>query len=193
MKSRITGSLILCALAGLYMGCSQNQEMSPGDMKPPPRPAELDRLSMFLGSWQGESEMHTAGSDKPVKMTGTNRCEWACEQRFLMEHFTGKMGEGPTFTGLGMWTWDTEDKKYRSWWFDSFGNVGTGEGTYDAATRTWTMAWQGMNPATGKPTYGTGTFKLPDDKTMEYDWKEWTNSLKWGKPAMWSKGVSKKS
>jgi len=175
----------------LAVGCSQ-KAMSPADMKPPPRPAELDKLSMFVGTWSTESEMTMKGSDKPMKGTGTSTSEWACDQRFLMGRMTGNMGDMGTMTGVEMWTWDPGSKKYKQWWFDSFGSAATGEATVDASGRNWTMTWQGKDPA-GNATYGKGTCKFVNDKTMEWEFKEWNNSFRWGDPTMHGKGTSKKS
>ena len=165
----------MCAVAlAAVVGCQQGppKGMSMDEMmKPPPRPAELDRLGSLVGSWEGSGECKMAGQDKSITNKGSNTVTWDCDKRVLVERWEGEMGEGNKMHGIGVWTWDSEDKKYKIYWFDNFGGTGEGEATYNDATRTWTMNSESEGPM-GK-TVGKGTIKMVDNNTMDYTWEEW--------------------
>jgi len=172
----------------LVAGCDK-PHMSMDDMKPPARPMELDKLNMMAGHWTDSYEM-TIGNQPPIKTTGMATREWCCNNRFLSERYEGKMPDGTMMTGMGMWTWDAEDKVYRSWWFDSWGSMAEGTATWDESKRTWTMRGKSENPTTGEESSGKGMMRVVDDQTMEWQWTECDG---WGKPTMSMKGTSRKA
>jgi len=184
IKQFFAGSLTLFAI--VLVGCGEPQHDMAGEqgMKPPERPKQLDALKSFVGRWEGTSEMRMPGVDKPMKGTGVNEVRWACDGRFLMESFQADLGEGNKMTGIGLWTWDAEHKKYHTWWFDNFGTSGEGWVTYNEADKSWHHQASGENVMAGKHTYGEGTSRFVDDNTIEWTWKEWDNALKWGKAMM---------
>lgn len=176
--------LILTAASIAITGCSQSNAgpEAMAEMKPPPRPKELDRLEQFVGSWTGEGEMKGPGMPEAMKSTSNGEFKWALDKNYVIENMTMKMGDDMEMSAIGIWTWDAKAGKYRSWWFDSFGTSGAGTSTYNEATKTWSMNAEGTDPMTGKPTWGSGSFKFTGDSTMEGTWKEWHNALKWGEP-----------
>ncbi len=171
----LVGSIAVAVGDDLTGGPAEKDEM-----KPPPRPAELDMLDMFVGSWTGEGEMKMPGETEVMKSTSSTEMKWALDKRYLVENMTMKMGEGMEMSFIGIWTWDAKIGKYRNWWFDSFGTWGTGTSTYDKATKTWSMEAKGTDPMSGKPTWGAGSFKFTDSSTTEGTWKEWHNAKKTG-------------
>lgn len=172
-------------LALTLLGCHKpNMEDM---MKPSPRPAELDRLAMWVGTWEGQGEMKMAGSDEVVTGQGVSTMDWDAAQWVLVEHGTYTMKD-ETHTGIGVWTWDAPAKKYRMYWFDSHGGTGLGTATYDAATNTWHMKYKGQY---GKmTTVGEGTTRFVNDNTMEWTCTEW-NAWKTRK-LMEMKGTSRR-
>ncbi len=163
------------SLMALASGCQQPKMDMAEMMKPPPRPAELDRLEPFVGKWTGTAEMKMMGSDKPMKSTGASTFAWECDKRALVEHFEGTMGEDAKMTGLNVWTWDASAKKYRNDMFDCFGNAMTFNATYDEASKTWHAKGKHRCPMTGEMLNSEGTMKLIDNNTMEWRWTEWNS------------------
>lgn len=183
-------SVVFLSVPAFLVGCGEPTcDMEGGG--PPPRPAELDRLDMLVGTWEGTAEMSMPGMDEPMTIRGVNTTKWELDKRFLIEHFEGDMGEEGKFEGVGVWTWDPKAKVYRNWWFDSYGSFSQGTAKYDEETRTWHMRGQGTNAMTGKPSYGAGTSKSIDDNTQQWTWSEWDNFLHWGEP-MTYKGTSQR-
>ena len=90
----------LNALASLLMvsmcaavGCEQKKVSMEEMMAPPPRPAELDQLDAFVGTWRGESDMVVAGNDETMTSEGESVVEWSIDNRF----------HGRTFSLFGRW------------------------------------------------------------------------------------------
>lgn len=182
---------LLTALA-LTAGCQQPaHDMQAG---PPPRPAELDRLESWAGTWTGTGEctIHTPEGPQKCNVTGTEYATWTCDKRFLMSNCEYDMGgEIGKMTGISMVTWDAKGGKYRSWWFDSMGTCAEGTMSFDEKNNCWTMKSKGHNPMTGEPTCGEGSFKVSaDGRSMEWTMTEWDS---WKlKKSMEMKGTSTK-
>ena len=162
-------SLAICMLSTLITGCqqSQSQPMNPADMgKPAPRPAELDRLNAFIGSWEGTMEVKDP-SGKITKGTGRSTSTWEAEKRVALERFEGTMGE-EHMSGVGLWSYDTKSGNYQMFWTDSYGNQAHGTGTYDEASKVWHMRSTMENPQKGTKMKEEATLKFTDPNTMEY-------------------------
>lgn len=167
MHRHVSIAVGVLVLGAVLTGC---QKPSMEDMmKPPPRPAELDRLAMFVGTWEGQGEMKMGGSDEVQVGKGVSTVKWDADNWVLIERGTFTMGD-QTHTGVGVWTWDAPAKKYRLYWFDSHGGTGLGTATYNEAANTWHVKYKGRY---GKmTTVGEGTTKIVDD-TMEWTFTEW--------------------
>lgn len=190
LRTTSVGIGLLTVFAPFLGGCGGPQQ-NMQEMKPPPRPAELDKLDRLLGRWEGTAEMKMPGVEEPMKSTGINRVEWACDKRVLMENLDLDLDDGSKMTGIGLWTWDPKRGRYRTWFFDSFGSVFQGWAKFANDSDTLNFKGQGTNPMTGKPTYGEGTLQFTTDNTMTWTWKEWDDPLKWG-PATEMTGTSQK-
>lgn len=165
--------LIALTMAAALCGC-EDKKMDMADMTAPPRPAELDRLNDFVGTWKGETKITMFnGKDQVMISEGVNHAEWCCDGRFMVEHFEGTFGEGQAMTGIGIWTWDEKAGKYRTWWFDSFGSASTGEAEYDEEDGEWELTGKGRNLITGDTTSGEGEIRVLGDNTLEYHFTEW--------------------
>ncbi len=179
--------------AGVIAGCQQPA----GDMEhkgPPPRPAELDKLNPWVGTWNGSGDItvYTPKGPKTMKTTGTEHWAWACDNRFLMANFEWSMGDNANekHQGIAMMTWNPKEKEFRSWEFMGDGTVNRGEMKYDEKAGLWRMEGKGTDPMTGQPTRGGGTAKMVGDKTMEWSFTMW-DCLKLSKK-MEGKGTSTK-
>ena len=184
----VTGMTALL-MAGL-VGCQQPEVDMSEMMQPPTRPAELDRLDMFLGTWEGSFDMKMAGMDEAMTSTGTNTVTWEADDWVLVERMESSMGDEGTMKGIGLWTWDAKAKKYRTWWFDNYGGVYTGTARYDEDEAKWHMTFKTSYSATGAKTVGEGTSKMLSDGTMEWNYTEW-DSLRL-KKIMEGKGISRR-
>lgn len=166
----VVGATLCLSLAG----CQQPRldEM----MMQPPRPAELDRLNAFVGTWEGTSEMKLVGSGETMQSTGTSTVAWEADQWLLVERFEDTLGtQEAKYAGLCIWSWDAGAGKYRLDFFDNFGGGGSGTATYDEAQKTWRMAVK--TNYGGQSGWSVGTAKFTDPDTMEWEHTQW-DSLK---------------
>ncbi len=160
--------LALVALAANLVGCMPSEEDF--DMMPQ-RPAGLDQLDQFIGTWEGEMEMHAEGMDAPMTSTGVFTNKWANDNWIMVGHGTMSM-EGNENPMMEVWTWDESIKKFRTSGY--YGSM-TGESLawYDADDGLWRMKGGGRNLITGYVTKGKGTMKMTDPDTMEWTWTEY--------------------
>ncbi len=97
-------------------------------------------LNERVGRWSLAVKMFMPGAPAPMESTGTNEVKWIMDGRYLQDTTTGE-SMGQTFSGLGTMGYDNLKQKYVGTWVDNMGTgIGVAEGTYDAATRTWTYA-----------------------------------------------------
>src|SRR5262245_15946328 len=88
-----------CCWLGL-IGCSEkkNMQMDMSAMQPPARPAELDMLNSWVGTWTSTGEMKSG--DKVMNSTGTSTISWELDNRVLVERATGTIPEMGTHHAL---------------------------------------------------------------------------------------------
>lgn len=191
----MTSRRLTCSLASLIgvawlAGCQQPaHDMSQG---PPPRPAELDQLDAWVGTWKGTGEMTMYGPEGEQKMTttGTESVKWICDNRVLMSEMEYEMGDMGAMKGLWLATWDPQAKKFRTWWFDNMGSVGEGTMWKDADTGEWIMRSKGRDAMTGESRMEKSRSKMTDSGTMEWSFTEYDG---WGfSKKMSGTGTSKK-
>lgn len=113
-------------------------------MKPGPNHKMLGEM---VGDWTYTAKMWEDPAGKPNETTGTAKYTSLLDGRFVQGEHAGKMQmPGPDgkmmdfdFRGIGITGYDSIKKKFVNTWID---NMGTGimmaEGTYDAATKTFT-------------------------------------------------------
>ena len=100
---------------------------------PPKKSPELEVLSQFVGSWSTVT-VENSPNGKEVTTRGENIMRWTLEGKYLED----RVG-GPNETLIGMWTYDTEAKIYRAWYFPAGSNrpiVLTAD--WDQASRSFT-------------------------------------------------------
>ena len=106
-------------------------------MPPPPGP-EHQVLASDAGTWDAVLEM-TAPDGSPMRSNGVQEDTVGCGGRCLVTSFKSEMMPGTTFEGRGVTAWDGAKKKYVGAWTDSMSpGLGVSEGTYDAATKSFT-------------------------------------------------------
>ena len=129
-RARLARCAAFLTVPVILFGCNEPKaDMEAGG--PPPRPAELDRLDMFVGSWEGTAEIMMPGADEAMTSTGKNEATWELDKRFLVSKLNLDMGEHGTMEGLEVWTWDNKAKTYRTWWFSSMGDAAQATARYD--------------------------------------------------------------
>ncbi|HKQ50496.1 MAG TPA: DUF1579 family protein [Phycisphaerae bacterium] len=160
----------LCAAAAA-VGCAKPQNMDPSAMKMPSRPAELDRLESWVGTWQSTGEMKGADG-KTMHITGNSTIGWECDRTVLVEKMEGTCEEMKEMKmmGMGVYTWDAHEKEYETAYYDNMGTAADGDMTYNESTKTWKMTGEGYNPMHGQNTHWVGEVKFPDSSTMEWTW-----------------------
>jgi hypothetical protein len=100
----------------------------------PAKPAELKALEALAGSWDTQATFKGGeGAKDEVRVTGSVKCEWILDGRVLQ----GKGSDSLPTEFLGQWTYDTNKKAYRSWFFNSNGNVVEWAGKWDADAKSF--------------------------------------------------------
>ena len=155
----------------MTIGCMPKMDIETIKQSMPQRPAELDQLESLVGRWDTTGEINIAVLEEPLKSTGSGESRWALDKRLIIEDAEFEMDELGKMKMLAIWGWDAKKKKYRTWWFDSMGEVSSGTATYHKPTRTWHMkSWGNKN---GHTVLGKGTVKEIDDNTVEWTWNEY--------------------
>ena len=135
-------------------------------------------LAEFVGNWTYTVKMWMAPGAPPSESKGTAVCKAIMDGRYFVSENTGtfKM-PGPdgkmkdmNFKGIATDAYDNVKKKFVSSWVD---NMGTGiylsEGTYDAATKTFTYTSE-MEMMPGAKSKMRQVIKAPDadHRTFEF-------------------------
>lgn len=163
-------TVIACLSAVFLTGCLPKLSTSDLGQLRPQRPAELDRLEMLLGDWETTGEIRMTVADDVIHTRGHNHAEWSLDRRMFVEHAQLDMGAMGPMSGMSIWTYDEGAKKYRMWWFDSFGETSEAVVKFDEKTSTWHMKATGQKY--GYSTSGSGTIRRIDADTLEWTWVE---------------------
>lgn len=135
-------------------------------------------LASMAGTWKYTVRMYMDPSGKPTESTGTAVRKAVMDGRYLTGDYSGKFkmpgADGKmmdmNFKGMSMDGYDNVKKKFVSGWVD---NMGTGimflDGTYDAATKTFTYTgdYEGV-PGTKTKVRQVIKSTDKDNMTMEY-------------------------
>lgn len=119
-------------------------------------------LDARTGKWDVAIKMFEPGSTAAQESKGTCEAKWILGGRFMQETAKGQW-MGQPFEGIGTVGYDNLKDKYVSSWVD---NMGTGvmvaEGTYDAATKTFTFGGDCPDLIAGKHTPSRTVVKMAD-------------------------------
>lgn len=173
---------LICSILAVFAcvlltGCMPHH-MTVEQMKAemPARPAALDRLDAFVGRWQYEGETKFAMLDEPLKTTGTGEYNWDGNKWYMVGRETMNMEHFEPTQMLETWTYDIHDKKYRSTFVDSIGEIGVGESTYNEETDTWHVKAKGHSPWGGF--WMKGWMKCTGPDTMKWGMTEYQGLMK---------------
>ena len=112
------------------------------------KPGENHKLlDNLVGNWTYVNKYWMDPSGKPQESTGTASAKWVYDGRYVVSSVKGKMQmPGPDgkmtdmeFEGTSTEGYDNVGKKFIGSWIDNMGTgIMTYEGTYDAATKSFT-------------------------------------------------------
>jgi hypothetical protein len=125
---------------------------------------EYKKLGAFVGTWKDEAQMKPNPLGPGGRMTLTETCEWFTGGFSLVCH-TERLARTGVLKTLTVLTYDTEEKVYRLYEFNSAGWSNSAKGTVDRDT--WTF--DGESKIDGKLVKSRSIIKLssPDFATMK--------------------------
>lgn len=172
MIRRHATRVLFPVFAGLLLtGCMPKMTMEQMKEMMPKRPAELDLLDAFEGTWETTTEMKFAGLDEVIHGHGTTVAKWGGDKWYLVNHGSFSMGDLGEMKAVETWAYDAKSKVFRTSWVDSMGSTGTGTARRDAKTGIWHMRAVTRGPF-GKSS-AKGTVKFIDANTNEWTWTEY--------------------
>jgi hypothetical protein len=93
-------------------------------------------LDPKVGQWTMKVIMYMPGAP-PMESTGTSEMKWILDGRYLEDTTEGSF-QGMPFHGRGLTAYDNLKKTYVTSWVDNMGTgISTGEGTWDAASKSF--------------------------------------------------------
>lgn len=164
----ISVALFACVV---LTGCMHEMTIEQMKADMPQKPAELQKLDAFAGRWQSTGEASFAGLDQVLKSSGESEITWEGDGWYMVERGKYNMAELGEMQGLGIWTYDTKAKKFRTAWVDTTGGLGHGTSWHDEKTGKWHMKSTNHTPW-GK-TKAKGTVTFVDPNTMEWSYAEY--------------------
>jgi len=168
---RNTGALGVVACLFFVQGCAPTLSAESIKQMQPARSAEMDHLGVFVGRWETTAENKVICLNQTFPILGSTDNAWEADGWYLVERGQYEMGELGTVHEVGVWTYDSSAKTFRTWRFDSFGGERVGTADFDPGSRTWTIRARRSSP--WGSTLDRGTIKVVDDKTLEWVWSEW--------------------
>jgi hypothetical protein len=124
-KQVLAGVLSLVGVSMAGTASAQTAEKKPAgggeaDMMKPP--AELQQYKSMIGTWKCDGQLTMQG--KATKTTGTYKAAWDLDNHFVVAHFEGKAAGMPgSHKGTDIYGYDTTNKTYVQYGFDSFGMI----------------------------------------------------------------------
>lgn len=125
------------------------------------QPPEVKALERLLGTWDHEQIVKVP--EKPHSTNFVAKGELVLGGRFVQEMGNFDDQGKPTFTG--MYTYDSNRKTYRYWFFLSSGFYWDATGTWDESSQTFTF--KGRLGA-GDTETTTATMRFSDEATFVY-------------------------
>ena len=158
MRSLVKTTTVVVAAGVLLLSGlpSEAQETTPNPDVP-----ELKPLDRFVGSWELDFVVKMGTGNTKMKADVTTN--WILCGRVIQHKFVWSPGDKH---GLGLMTYDAEEKSYREWYFDSTGSVPRSDrrGQWDEATKT--LTWKG--------TSSNGITSTAVTRSIDNDTYEWS-------------------
>ena len=103
-------------------------------------PKELEALNHYVGTWSASITGNTNAK-------GTSTTQWTLDNRFVQTSWSRDPDPGvlPKLSGTTLMTYDAAKHVYRGWQFFSNGGFSSGEGIWDADSRTFTSTAKDAN------------------------------------------------
>ena len=174
-----TGLIAFALVAGSTLAASAFTAQTPDTKKPTPdmkgQAPDMKKWDEFktpsdghkvledkVGKWKLKVKMVPGPGAAVQESTGTSEVKWIMDGRYLEDRTEGTF-DGQPFTGLGHMGYDNLKKKYVGTWIDNMGTgVGTYEGSYDTASKTFNYTNEMPDPMQGKYVKARTTEKMVD-------------------------------
>lgn len=171
MVAAAVGGALLASPAWGQHETQPGKPMTPGAKAPMGQPGEMDAktkemmaameaagkpgpnheaIAQLAGEWQCAVKYQMDPSQPWAESQGSARAQMLYDGRYLHEEFTGDFAGAP-FKGTAVLGYNNLSKQFQSVWIDNMSTqIEVATGTYDAATKTFTLAGQCDDPMTGK-------------------------------------------
>jgi hypothetical protein len=107
---------------------------------------EHEDFKALVGVWNTKTESYWGNPKEPEVSEGTATFKLILGGRFVLQKFKSVAG-GKPFEGIGISGYDKAKKKHVTVWLDNTcTSIMTGEGEYDADTKTFTEAGEVSSP-----------------------------------------------
>ena len=135
-------------------------------------------LAEMAGNWTYTTKMWMDPADKPQESKGTATRKAIMDGRYFIAEHTGKFQmpgadgkmQDTNFKGMAIEGYDNAKKKFVSSWVDNMSTmILNSEGTYDAATKTFTYSAQ-CEMIPGKMTTIREVIKIVDKDHHTFEW-----------------------
>lgn len=164
---------LVCFVALSLSGCTPRQ-VNLDMLRRPPRAAQLDALSVFVGSWTWQAEIvHAAPVVK--NWSGTASWAWALDNRCLKGEIASQCGD-TKFSSSGIWSWDQRARRFAWSMYNDWGHPQQGTATYDEGSRQWVMSYRSVG-LDGTPSHGRYVMTVINDDTLGWEMVEWADRL----------------
>ena len=110
---------------------------------PIPHP-ELKKLEVFIGKWMNDGYTVETPDAPSERILTSDIYEWATGGHFVVHTAYGRIGNKDV-GGIELIGYDEASKKYKSYFYDSHGNVSTDEFEIDGDTCKWEGETTGCN------------------------------------------------
>ncbi len=137
---------------------------------------EHKMLQEAVGTWKVVTKWWATPDAEPSISEGISHITSVLGGRFISEDVKSDMS-GTKFEGMGLTGFSNTSKKFVAGWADSMGTgIMLSEGTYDAATKTYTYSWSFTDPMDKKNKTMKMSIRVIDrDKSIHEFWTEVDN------------------
>jgi len=167
VAAMVVSSLALAGVA--FAEEAKKDEKKPAAMEMPKPGPEHKKLGYFVGTWNLTGEMKPGPMGPGGKMTGTSNCSWFDGGYAVVCKDSGKGPMGP-MKGMGILTYDNEDKMYEYFGIDNMGMAEKAEGKVENDVWTYTSN-EKMNGKAFKGRYTISNVK-PDGYDFKFETSE---------------------
>lgn len=127
-------------------------------------------LEQLAGKWKVSGRMWMDPTADPLPFAGSLERKLIMDGRFLSDNLKGD--DSFPFEGKGWVGFDNHTKKFTWAWIDSMTtSIGTGDGTYDPATKTFTMSGESFDPSMGRMIKGKEVTQVKGDTLVSTFYK----------------------